>query len=312
MFRLTSRFKLHTINELLGLTGLSSEVELMELLTNKDRYFRPVQIKNKRWDETFKKVREGWVPMARMRHAHNRIAGLLLRDLQSQLPSRVMGGRQGYSTKKMAQLHCNQAAVLKLDIENCFDSISTKMVKGMLWKSLNNNCLESIVSILAESLTFNNKLPQGAPGSTAICNCVLLPLFNAIEEYCNAHQLVVSSWVDDFVISGPKNEVIKAIPTVSYLFKQHGLKVSEKKTKIYKRGEFGEVVGLTLGRRPTYSKPKRELLRKQVINAANGDRTVSLARLKGKSQTIRNFHPGYAKRLNKLKMQAVQKLKEKA
>ncbi len=318
-FRLTSRYKLHSTNELLGLLGLDSKDQLQELLDNKENFFQEKTIKNFRWDGTPKRPRIGWVPRRKMRYVHDRLADSILKELQAQLPDGIMGGRPGSTTKKMATLHCNKEAVLKMDIQKCFDSISPEMVRRMLHKGLNTHCSPENLDIIATLLTMDGRLPQGAPGSTAICNCVLLPVFSSIDEYCKSHGLVLTSWVDDFVISGPKSAVYNCIPKLSYLFKKNGFKIGEEKTKVEKKGEFGkkdrdghvtEVVGMILGLRPTIHKAKREFIRNQWRKAANGDKNISLKQLQGKTEYIKPHHPGFVKRLKKLEAQAKQKLQE--
>ncbi len=295
--------------------GLDNEEQLLELISNKDKYFKEKVIQNIRWNETPKNPRKGWVPTGRMRYVHDRLAKTVIAELQAQLPIRMMGGRPGSTTKKMTKIHCNKEAVLKMDIKGCFDSISPNMIRKMLYKALNTQVSSSNLDYICNLLSIDNRLPQGAPCSTAICNCVLLPAFNSIDQYCESHDLIVSSWVDDFVISGPKSAVYSCIPKIRLLFIKAGLRVSDEKTTVQKRGGFGaldqngnnsEVVGLTIGLQPTVHINKREFVRGQWLRAASGDHSVSLSRLKGKTEYIRQYHPGYVKRLKKYEEAASQ------
>lgn len=302
MFRVTSKYKLHTTRQLVGLLGLNNKTELNQLLTNKSDHFREKDIRPINWFEMPKKPRKGLVPSGKMWHIHKRIAQTIGRDLLSQLPKNMMGGRQGYTTRMMATLHCGKEAIVRLDIKGCFDAITPDMVYKMFRKCLNENCSDNNVQILTNLVTIQNKLPQGAHASPAICNGILLPVFNSAEEYCLKHGLVLSSWIDDFIISGNTAEVYKAIPVIKRLMEQHAFSINEQKIDIGKRGGKFEVTGLAMGKRPSVSIKKREALRGQYVSNLKGDSDIKSTRLKGKLESVRPFNPGYAKRLDKLQI----------
>lgn len=281
---------------------MKNETELNYLLTNKSDHFREKDYTPINWFEMPKKPRRGLVPTGKMWQVHKRIAQEIGRDLLSQLPKNMMGGRRGYTTRMMASLHCGKEAIVRLDIKGCFDAITPDMVYRMFRKCLNENCSDANVRVLTDLVTIQNKLPQGAHASPAICNGVLLPVFNSAEEYCLKHGITLSSWIDDFIISGSTAEVHKAIPVIVHLVEKHGFTVNEQKIDIGKRGNKFEVTGLTLGKRPSVSIEKREALRGQYVSNLKGDSDIKPSRLKGKLETVRPFNPGYAKRLDKLQI----------
>lgn len=310
MFRVVSKYKLHTQKELLYLLGLSTSIELDNLILNKEAYFKKKKIDSLDWYENPKETRYGLTPVRKMRFVHNRIQQTIAKDLFSHLPEGIMGGRPGCSPKKMAKLHCAKQAVVRIDIEKCFDSITPAIVYRMFCKLLNYQCSPANAKLLTDFLTIKNKLPQGSPASPTICNCVLSPVFNAVLAYCQMHNLTLTSWVDDFFVSGQAKEVFSAIPKIVYLLEKAGYRVNRRKIDLSLSGDRMEVVGLVLGIRPSVSRDRREALRKQLIQALLGDNRISTDRLKGKLAHVRRYNPGYARRLDLL-MHNVIKLREK-
>ena len=146
-----------------------------------------------------------------------------------ELPGYIQGGRRGYSNISNARVHIGQPAILKLDIENCFPSISSGRVYDVFNRDL--DCHPNVARMLTRLTTFNGCLPQGAPTSSIICAFTLGPLARRLYRLSKYHKARFTLYVDDITFSGGL-KIDKLKPKIIKIMKQERFNVKEDKIEV--------------------------------------------------------------------------------
>jgi RNA-directed DNA polymerase len=125
----------------------------------------------------------------------------------------------GRSIVTHASMHKNQNELLNYDIENAFPSVSRHRVVETLTRRLGSYIKhhtprldrrrrESLIQLIADLVTHEDHLPQGAPTSGAMLNLVLAPLDRRMRKEVKRWSkkgckgLVYSRYADDLNLSG--------------------------------------------------------------------------------------------------------------
>ena len=99
-----------------------------------------------------------------------------------------------------AKLHVGKRAVLNIDLENFFPSISAKRVKELLENK--PFCFnQEIATALALLTTHKGRLPQGAPTSPVLSNFICIELDHALQAWSGNHHVNYSRYADDLTFS---------------------------------------------------------------------------------------------------------------
>ena len=103
------------------------------------------------------------------------------------LPTCVKGFRKGESYKSFLTPHIGSQYFLRIDIKDFFPSISEELIKAELEKYISFSSKEeavAIIELIADIVTYNGTLPQGASTSPAVSNIVLARIDQRILKYC--------------------------------------------------------------------------------------------------------------------------------
>lgn len=211
--------------------GASPE-ELYELAQQAESLYRPYQQKH-----ATKKPRTIDRPIGPLKEMQRRIAAKLLKNVP--LPSSLLGGVAGRSTKHNARIHVAKDEVVGLDIRSYFGFVTNEHVAQMWRTTFRASC--DVVWLLTRLTTFRGHLPQGSPASTALANLVFVPIALEIQSVCRSPGLQLSSWVDDITISGPGARGI--INHVARILCRHGFRVARQKTEVMPRHRPQKVTG---------------------------------------------------------------------
>jgi hypothetical protein len=90
---------------------------------------------------------------------------------RSVLPEGVLGGVIGKCIDDLVKVHCNQEAVLSMDLKKFFPSIKSGRVVKFFRSA---GCSPDISGILTDLVTLKDSLPQGFPTSPMLANLALL------------------------------------------------------------------------------------------------------------------------------------------
>ena len=182
------------------------------------------------------------------RNLQHKKSNLILKNMQSGLIRGVTAYRPNSSVIRNAHFHKNQELILKLDINNFFGTVNEKLVCdfwrnfwNLPWKKNENEetpqkfSTEEIHQLTLKCVqltTLNKCLPQGAPTSGYLANCVLDEFDKILLTYCAKRNLNYSRYSDDITISGAKRnskEISRIISFVAFHLKEFDFELHQKK-----------------------------------------------------------------------------------
>ncbi|WP_335922283.1 retron St85 family RNA-directed DNA polymerase [Shewanella algae] len=148
----------------------------------------------------------------------------------------------GRSILTNAKTHVKSKAILKMDMENFFPSLSFNwVVKYFSTLGYPNNLSFSLASLCC----LNDELPQGAATSPALSNILLSSLDKRLYRLSKSYSLKYSRYADDLAFSG---EYIphKYIKIVNNIVEDYGLKINNNKTALIIGGKQKIITGISV------------------------------------------------------------------
>lgn len=223
-----------------------------------------------------------------------------------------------------AKQHVGNSTLLKMDINNFFDSISVNMVKDIF---ISLGYASSVSDDLAHLCTYYGYVRQGFVSSPIISNIILTSFDLELNEMLTKEEnsdysFKFTRYSDDITISSRLNSNSKMkeiIDYVSSLLDKRGFKVNQSKTKIIK-GSGPKIVTGIIVKRDTISVPnkfKKHLLKElffcekfgvqsHLIYTGKFGKINYVEYLEGIANFIRNtdieFYNNITKRINELKI----------
>lgn len=143
------------------------------------------------------------------------------------LPQGVLGGVIGKSIDDLAKVHCNQEAVLSMDLKNFFPSIKSGRVVKFFRAA---GCSPFIAGLLTDLVTLNGSLPQGFPTSPMLANLIACNLDIQHITQGQKNNLRRTRWIDDIVFSGRSKDLTTNAKSLLGAIKPHGFQLNNKKT----------------------------------------------------------------------------------
>jgi hypothetical protein len=145
----------------------------------------------------------------------------------------IHGFLPGRSPVTMALRHAEAAAVLSVDIEDFFDSVTESKVRDIiLWLS-SVPFREPLVDVLNH--VFRDGIAaQGLPTSPLVSNIAFLRADAALLRLARDSQLVYTRYADDLVIStrDPSVRMADFLPQVQEVVERSGFRLNPKKVRI--------------------------------------------------------------------------------
>ena len=149
-----------------------------------------------------------------------------------------------------ASQHINREVVINIDLENFFDTINFGRVRG-LFLSKPFNCNEYVATRLAQLVTYDNKLPQGAPTSPIIANLICRKLDHQLMQLAKSYFLTYTRYADDITFSSKKRNINieNILDEVESIINQNGFKINPLKTRIQTKNHTQIVTGLKVNKK---------------------------------------------------------------
>jgi RNA-directed DNA polymerase len=168
-----------------------------------------------------------------------------------------------------AMVHTGKKTVLNIDLENFFPSISAKTVKNVFANS-HFNFNDQISTALALLLTYQGKLPQGAPTSPVISNFVCLQLDNDLNAWSIQNEIAYSRYADDLTFSSDTFISHEKQLEIRQIINKFHFVVNEKKWRQRAKNRKQTVTGLTVNSKVNvdrrYLKKVRAMLHDLSVN----------------------------------------------
>ncbi len=156
-------------------------------------------------------------------------------------PDYVQGFIENRSTKTNARIHLNQNIILKLDIQNFFDSITSVQVAEVL---VQFGCDESAAKVISNIVTVSGTLPQGFSCSPIISNLVAARFDPLLEKLAQKYNAKYSRYSDDITFSS--NNEVPSAKEIQSILKPFNFSLHPDKTIEQKRGMSQYVTGLSI------------------------------------------------------------------
>lgn len=169
----------------------------------------------------------------------------------------AMAYRNGLSIKDNAQKHKNNRYLLKLDLENFFNSISNHLF-WKVWESIqllppekDRSLIENLL-FWCPSKTLGGKLvlSVGAPSSPLISNFFMYHFDIAISDVCTKKGIVYTRYADDLTFSTQKKDILFDLPLqiknqLAVLF-GNSIRINRRKTRFSSKAHNRHVTGITI------------------------------------------------------------------
>lgn len=182
-------------------------------------------------------------------------------------------------------------AVLKIDLQDFFPSISEGRVFGM-FRSFGLDAAAS--SILTDLCTFGGHLPQGAPTSPSISNIIIRSLDEILFREASKWELSYTRYCDDLFFSHERNfNHPDFLEHCCKIIEAAGFLVNAEKTRYYPRGVPRRTLGLlTHGDRLALPGPVRRKLRAAFHKASRniGWGQENLSKLRGQLEWYKSVY----------------------
>jgi retron-type reverse transcriptase len=300
-----SIFPINSLSRLGDLLGVPPN-DIKQLANVAGRYYKPFDIyKGTRADGSIK-WRHIDNPLPELKDLQTLIYRKLLKPLAPELPAYLTGGMPKRSIIDNASFHIAQPAIVALDIENCFPSISDRRIFEV-WRT-DLGCIPEVAGLLTKLTTLQTRLPQGSPASPILCNLALRPLADDINSYAAGQGLQFSIYVDDVTLSGDAQLVRVAISPVIKLVAQRGYRLNRQKILIMDANELQRVTGITTNQTPTIQRQKIQAIRQSILDVAAWQHSVTATELNsmwGKIQHVKNVAPNKGEKLEHLAQQLI-------
>jgi hypothetical protein len=163
--------------------------------------------------------------------------------------------------KKNAEEHIKSKLVLNIDLEDFFGSINFGRVYGLLLQDpFNFN--KKAAAVIAKLVTYENKLPQGAPTSPILSNMIARRLDSSLMHLASKSRSKYTRYVDDITFSttlntfdekivqkGKLNDVVLGSEIVK-IIENEGFTINHKKSRLLDNNIRKEVTGITINEFP--------------------------------------------------------------
>ncbi|MBN2582800.1 MAG: RNA-directed DNA polymerase [Planctomycetes bacterium] len=246
------------------------------------------------------KLREIAAPCRSLKHIQRRILHRIVEPLDRH--AAVHGFRRRRCSLTGARRHVGKEAVLAMDLQDFFPSITSQRVYGLFRKL---GWPQNLASALTRLTTWQGRLPQGAPTSPALANLIARRMDRRLAGLGRHRGIYYTRYADDLAFSGPAEVVRSAIPSIRTIIQEEGFRLAEHKTRLMRRGRRQVVTGLVVNEQVSVPRDYRRRVRAALHNlrtgrttfAAVAERAAALRELEGHVQYIRSIRSEHAKHL---------------
>jgi hypothetical protein len=211
---------------------------LRDLVQNKSSHYHSFLIETTSSDGK-KKNRDIHEPKFLLKKVQKRVNSRILSKVE--YPHYLQGGiydednpRDYYSN---AEIHSKANCVMSVDIKNFYPSIKTEQVTRIF--KFFFKFPQEVSELLAELVTFEGFVPQGAVTSSYVANLLFFEDEYKEVAHLAGKKLVYSRLLDDITISGKSisNQDFGKIKTrIVGMFKKRGVRINRRKTSLVYSG----------------------------------------------------------------------------
>lgn len=166
-----------------------------------------------------------------------------------------------------ANMHTKKYIVINLDIKDFFDSINFGRVRG-LFLSKPFEIDEKIATRLAQLVSYENKLPQGAPTSPILSNFICKRMDYSLIKIAKKFSLTYSRYADDITFSSHKKNLNlkQIIEEVTKVVLDNGFTINTKKTRFQMAHHTQIVTGLKVNQKVNINSKYKKQIRSMLYS----------------------------------------------
>lgn len=175
----------------------------------------------------------------------------------------VHGFIENKSIRTNAACHVNKKYLLNVDIEDFFPSITFNRIHGLLTSSKAFNFPNKVAIMIANLVTKDGKLPQGAPTSPIISNIICHNLDKYFKKMMHNSKIIYSRYADDITFSSDDKQEMTYIYSftdknvndkIIDVFEKNGFHLNKEKTRLSTYYNHQEVTGITINKKLNVNK----------------------------------------------------------
>lgn len=221
--------------------------------------------------------------------------------------------RKGVGIKENASPHLMSNYLLKVDLENFFNSLTPQM----LFKAIESQSitLSGPDKYIIEQVAFWNRarrkngrliLSVGAPSSPLISNIILLAFDRKINDICQSKKINYTRYADDMTFSTKNKNILPEIlsdvkKTLKSSFGSR-LAINEQKTIFSSKAHNRHVTGITItnDNKPSIGRDRKRYISALVHKFKNSNLTIlDIYHLKGLLSYVSHIEHSFLRRLEK-------------
>lgn len=144
-----------------------------------------------------------------------------------------------------AQQHVQSKWVLGLDLKNFFHAISDRNVQDILRKPP-FGFSKNATACLTKLVTFQKRLPMGAPTSPVLSNWYCLEMDHQLLKLSKKYQWTYTRFADDMTFSSQTKIKSTQLDEIQKIIQECGLVLNQEKIRICRTKDEPEITGLLL------------------------------------------------------------------
>lgn len=188
---------------------------------------------------------------------------------------------KGSSYKDFLIPHQRMSFFLRVDIKDFFNSIDKEKIKEVLrpYVKLENDKVEDVLESIAELVTVNSRVPQGAVTSPQISNIVFRQLDIRIQKYCQKLHITYTRYADDLLFSSNSRKLHFPffLKTIKKILRSQNFLINS--SKIIKTENEISLNGFTVGKVIRLSRTRKQDLIKVLFLFNQGGKPKSITEL---------------------------------
>ncbi|MFC5478822.1 reverse transcriptase domain-containing protein [Massilia suwonensis] len=165
----------------------------------------------------------------------------------------VFSYRKGVGPLNAVEKHQRGRHFFQTDIVSFFGSIDQSLTRRIICEGAKYSPISDIekyIDRIIEMICIDDSLPIGFPASAPLSNCVLFDFDNALEKYCDEHELVYSRYSDDIIVSAQSpDEIFNIVDVIARNLRElvsPRLDINRAKTRFFKVGGRISLLGMMI------------------------------------------------------------------
>ena len=212
-------------------------------------------------------------PIAVLKNVQRKLAENISEVYESSNPPEAVHGfRSNRSIATNAICHVRRAVVLNVDLEDFFPSISGGRIHG-LFKAEPFGFPEEVANALTNLVCDDGSLPQGAPTSPVLSNCICKRMDKQLLSFARKNNLVYTRYADDLTFSSFNKRQIRRTcladdspdlvlsAELVEIITKNGFAINSEKTRLSTRSSRQEVTGVVVNEKCNFKRSEYRELR---------------------------------------------------